>query len=180
MYGKGNHRGVPPGLFAKIERVLRLDVAAKRDDMGLPGLRLYPLKGDRTGYWAVSVSADWRVVFRFDGEGAEDVDLTDDQLETRAVPMKDPPHPGLSVRHDCLEPLGLTVTEAARRLGVSRKQLSELVNGRSGISPEIAIRLDKAFGGGAETWYRLQSAYDLAQAMKNAGRIRVERIPTPG
>ena len=58
------------------------------------------------------------------------------------MPMKNPPHPGLSVRHDCLEPLGLTVTEAARRLGVSRKQLSELVNGRSGISPEMAIRLN--------------------------------------
>ena len=55
----------------------------------------------------------------------------------------------------------------------------EGVNGRSGISPEMAIRLDKAFGGGAATWYRLQSAYDLAQAMKNAGRIDVERIPTP-
>ena len=95
------------------------------------------------------------------------------------MPMKNPPHPGLSVRHDCLEPLGLTVTEAAQRLGVSRKQLSELVNCRSGISPEMAIRLDKAFGGGAETWYHLQAAYELAQAMKNAGRIHVERIPTP-
>ena len=58
------------------------------------------------------------------------------------MPMKNPPHPGLSVRHDCLEPLGLTVTEAASRLGVSRKQLSNVVNGRSGISPEMAIRLD--------------------------------------
>ncbi|WP_419939653.1 HigA family addiction module antitoxin [Candidatus Palauibacter sp.] len=78
------------------------------------------------------------------------------------------PHPGLSVRHDCLEPLGLTGTEAARRLGVSRKQLSELVNGRSGISPEMAIRLDKAFGGGAETWYRLQSAYDRHRYRSNS------------
>ncbi len=91
--------------------------------------------------------------------------------------MKNPPHPGLSVRHDCLEPLGLSVTDAARRLGVSRKQMSELVNGRSGISPEMAIRLDKAFGGGADTWYRLQAAYDLAQAMKKADRIKVKRIP---
>ena len=90
--------------------------------------------------------------------------------------MKNPPHPGLSVRYDCLEPLGLSVTEAAQKLGVSRKQLSKLVNCRSGISPEMAIRLDKAFGGSAETWYRLQSAYDLAQAMKKAGRINVERI----
>lgn len=90
--------------------------------------------------------------------------------------MKNPPHPGLSVRHDCLEPLGLSVTEAARRLGVSRKQLSDVLNGHSGISPEMAIRLDKAFGGGADTWFRLQAAYDLAQAMKKADEIKVQRI----
>lgn len=92
------------------------------------------------------------------------------------MPMKNPPHPGLSVRHDCLEPLGLSVTEAAGKLGVSRKQLSAIVNGHSGISPEMAIRLDKAFGGGAETWFRLQAAYELAQAMKHADRIKVERL----
>ena len=90
--------------------------------------------------------------------------------------MKNPPHPGLSVRHDCLEPLDLSVTEAARKLGVSRKQLSELVNGRSGISPEMATRLDKLFGGGADTWFRMQAAYDLAQAMKRSDRIRVEPL----
>ncbi len=94
------------------------------------------------------------------------------------MPMNNPPHPGLSVRHDCLEPLGLTVAEAAKRLGVSRKQLSDLVNGHSGISPEMAIRLDRAFGGDANTWYRLQAAYDLAQAMKRADQIKVERITT--
>ena len=92
------------------------------------------------------------------------------------VPMTAPPHPGRSVRHDCLEPLGLTVTEAAKGLGVSRKQLSDIVNGRSGISPVMAIRLDKAFGGGADTWYRLQAAYDLAQAMTQADGIQVERL----
>lgn len=92
------------------------------------------------------------------------------------MPMKNPPHPGLSVREDCLAPLGLSVTEAAKRLGVSRKQLSEIVNGRAGISPEMAIRLDKAFGGGAETWHRLQAAYDFAQALKRADKIAVKRI----
>ena len=92
------------------------------------------------------------------------------------MPMKSPPHPGLSVRHDCLEPLGLSVTEAARKLGVSRKQMSDIVNARSGISPEMAIRLDKAFGGGADTWLRLQAAYDLARAMRHADRIKVERL----
>jgi addiction module HigA family antidote len=92
------------------------------------------------------------------------------------MPMKNPPHPGLSVRHDCLEPLGLTVTMAARKLGVSRKQLSDIVNGRAGISPEMAVRLDKAFGGGAETWLRLQATYDLAQVLKRAKRIKVIRL----
>jgi antitoxin HigA-1 len=92
------------------------------------------------------------------------------------VPMKKPPHPGLSIRHDCLEPLGLSVTDAAQKLGVSRKQLSDVLNGHSGISPQMAIRLDKAFGGGADTWFRLQGAYDLAQAMKKAHAIKVERV----
>lgn len=92
------------------------------------------------------------------------------------MPMKNPPHPGLSVRHDCLEPLGLSVTDAAAHLGVSRKQLSDVLNGHSGISAEMAIRLDKAFGGGASTWYQLQAAYDLAQVLKRADRIEVERV----
>ena len=70
------------------------------------------------------------------------------------------------------------MTEAARRLGVSRKQLSDVVNGHSGISPEMAIRLDKVFGGDATTWYRLQAAYDLAQAMTKADQIKVERLST--
>ena len=90
------------------------------------------------------------------------------------MPMKNPPHPGLSIRHDCLEPLGMSVTEAARKLGVSRKQLSGIVNCRSGISPEMAIRLDKAFGGGASTWYQMQAAYDLAQARKKISGLEVE------
>ena len=92
------------------------------------------------------------------------------------MPMKNPPHPGLSVRHDCLDPLGLSVTEAAKKLGVSRKQLSDVVNGNSGISAQMAFRLDKVFGGGASMWYRLQAAYDLAQAMKTADRIKVDRL----
>ena len=94
--------------------------------------------------------------------------------------MKNPPHPGLSVRHDCLEPLGLNVTEAAKGLRVSRKRLSDIVNCKAGISPEMAIRLDKAFGGGAGTWLRLQAAYDLAQAMKRADEIKVGRLSPCG
>jgi antitoxin HigA-1 len=92
------------------------------------------------------------------------------------MPMKNPPHPGQSVRADCLEPLGLTVTEAAKALGVSRQALNNIIHGQTAISPEMAIRLDKAFGGGADTWLRLQAAYDLAQAEKNADKITVRRV----
>jgi len=90
--------------------------------------------------------------------------------------MKNPPHPGLSVRHDCIDDLNLTITEAAEILGVTRQTLNNLVNAKSGISPEMAIRLDKAFGGGAETWLRLQMAYDLAQARQHEGEIKVKRV----
>ena len=90
--------------------------------------------------------------------------------------MKKPPHPGLSVWHDCLEPLGLSVADGAKALGVTRQALNNLVRGRAGISAEMAIRLDKAFGGGAETWLRLQVAYDLAQMEKKARTIKVRRL----
>lgn len=90
--------------------------------------------------------------------------------------MKNPPHPGLSVRLDCLEPLGLSVAEGAKALGVTRQAMNNLVSGKAGISAEMAIRLEKAFGGGAETWLRMQAAYDLAQAEKQAGKIKVRRI----
>ncbi len=90
--------------------------------------------------------------------------------------MKNLPHSGLSVRADCLEPLGLSVTKAAKILGVSRQALNNLIHGQAGISPEMAIRLDKAFGGGADTWVRLQAAYDLAQAEKDADKIKVRRV----
>ncbi|MEJ0072443.1 MAG: HigA family addiction module antitoxin [Pseudomonadota bacterium] len=93
--------------------------------------------------------------------------------------MLNPPHPGLSVRHDCLKPLGLSVTEGATVLGVSRQALNNLVNGRSGVSPEMAIRLSKAFGSTAEAWLRVQMAYDLAQARKFESKIRVKRVKQP-
>jgi antitoxin HigA-1 len=95
------------------------------------------------------------------------------------MPMKNPPHPGLHVRHDCLEPLRLSVTEAAEALGVTRQALNNLVNGKSGISPEMAVRLSKAFGGSPTVWLRMQMDYDLAQIEKNAGKIKVRRVPQP-
>ena len=86
--------------------------------------------------------------------------------------MIDPPHPGRSIRENCLEPLGLSVTEAARVLGVARHTLSRVLNGHAAISPEMALRLEKAGWSNAEFWLRRQATYDLAQARKREHRIR--------
>src|SRR4030067_429770 len=86
------------------------------------------------------------------------------------------PHPGLSVRHDCLEPLGISVTQGAKILGVTRQTLNNLVNEKAGISPEMAIRLSKAFGSSPEIWLGMQTEYALAQVEKHTGTIKVSRI----
>jgi antitoxin HigA-1 len=90
--------------------------------------------------------------------------------------MHNPPHPGEVLRELCLDPLGLTVTDAAEALGVSRKTLSAILNGRAGISPEMAIRLSKAFGTSAESWLNQQMQYDLWVAEQAAGDIRVKKL----
>lgn len=89
--------------------------------------------------------------------------------------MYDPPHPGTVVREFCINPLELTVTKAAKGLGVSRKAFSELLNGKAGISPEMAIRLEKLFGGSAESWLIQQAQYDLWQAMQRTDEIKVDK-----
>ena len=95
------------------------------------------------------------------------------------MPMKNPPHPGRSIKTACLEPLGLSVTEGAKVLGVSRQTLTKVIGGKSGISPEMAIRLTKAFGSTPETWLRMQVAYDLAAARRNESKIKVRRQRVP-
>ena len=90
--------------------------------------------------------------------------------------MYDPPHPGEVIRELCLKPLKLTVTEAAKSLGVSRKSLSELLNGHSGVSPEMAVRLAMAFGTTPESWLNHQMHYDLWRIRKKARRIKVRRL----
>jgi antitoxin HigA-1 len=96
--------------------------------------------------------------------------------------MKKPAHPGQLVRHDCIDALGLTVGKAAAVLGVSRPTLSNLIHGHSGVSPEMAIRLSKAFGGTPEIWLRMQMAYDLSKLHADADHIDVKpyRMPPSG
>ena len=90
--------------------------------------------------------------------------------------MQNPPHPGGIVRRQCLEPLGLTVTRAAEGLGVTRQALSELLNGKTGISTEMAVRLAKAFGSTPEAWLGMQQAYDLWQIRDHIDQVTVERF----
>ena len=90
--------------------------------------------------------------------------------------MHNPPHPGEVVRRQCLEPLGLTVTETAKGLGVSHNTLSMLLNGRLKISPEIAIRLSQGFGGSPESWLQQQMQYDLWHAQQRRGKIEVRKF----
>jgi addiction module HigA family antidote len=92
------------------------------------------------------------------------------------VVMHNPPHPGEVARELCIVPLGLTVTDAASSIGVSRKALSELLNGKSGISPEMALRLSIAFDTTAESWLSMQMEYDLWNARKKIGKLKVKRL----
>lgn len=90
--------------------------------------------------------------------------------------MFNPPHPGRIVRQECIEEFALSVTGAAKVLGVARQTLNNLVNEKAAISPEMAIRLEKAFGSTADTWLRMQATYDLAQARKKENNINVKRF----
>jgi antitoxin HigA-1 len=94
------------------------------------------------------------------------------------MPMHDPAHPGEVLRELCLAPGGLTVTATAAALGVTRKALSDLLNGHSGVSPEMAIRLEKAGWSTADHWLRMQMQYDLWRARRQAASIRVRRLHT--
>src|SRR5271165_5713475 len=94
--------------------------------------------------------------------------------KNQPMTMKNPPHPGLVVLQECIEPSGLTITDAAAALGVTRNTLSELVNEKRGISPEMAVRLAKVFGGTEEGWLVQQAQYDLAQVPRD--RIKLKRL----
>lgn len=89
------------------------------------------------------------------------------------MPMKNPPHPGRSIKDACLDPLGLTITEAARLLGVTRNTLTRVINGHAGISPEMAIRLELMGWSTADSWLAMQTAFDLARARRSQEGLRV-------
>ncbi len=95
------------------------------------------------------------------------------------MPMYNPPHPGESVQVLCLEPFELSIADAARHLQIAESDLANLCEARAAMTPDIAIRLEQAFGSTADTWMRMQAAYDLAQARANADHASIKRIERP-
>ncbi len=144
FYENDDRKLLPPELVQRIRDILTaLDAAETLEGLDRPTFRLHALKGERKGYWAVTVRANWRIVFRFT-DGAD------------------------------IDELGLTLVDAAKGLGISRQQLHSVIVGRAGVTPEMAIRLEKAIGSTADTWLRMQMNYDLTQVRKRA--INVKRL----
>jgi len=174
FFVSGNQAGIQ-AIHAKRLRLIlsMLHDAQVIDDMIAPALRLHPLKGNLRGYWAVTVQANWRVNLHLRGWRRPRGRLSGLPLKEVSMRMHNPPHPGEILSEMWLVPLGLTITAAAEGLGVSRKTLSAIVNGRAAISPEMAIRLEEAFGKSAESWLSHQIAYDLWQLESVRGHIGV-------
>ena len=161
-------RGIRSGIQAQHEN--KLILASSPLDMNLPGLHMHELKGQRN-----LVSSSLRQL-------ANDIQIrwagrVRRQLRGLSlVKMHNPPHPGEVIRELYLEPLGITITDAAKGLGVTRKTLSAILNRRAGISPEMAIRLSKAFGTSPESWLNQQTQYDLWVAEQTLGDVKVKRL----
>ena len=162
-----------------------LDAATQPQDMNQAARRLHPLKGrDHKGHFSVWVSGNWRLTFTFHGIDAELVDYQDyHSPRNTMISALSHPRPAAVLRDDVQPALGLSVTEAASQLGVSRITLSRVLNGRAGISPEMALRLQawlgKERGGDAGLWLRMQANYDLWQAEQKfkVAAMRVRRAP---
>ena len=158
-----------------------LDDMQDPEELGsLPAWKAHTLAGDRKGTWSLSVTRNRRLTFRIDAPEREIYDVhLEESLESKEqiMPMKSPPHPGDFIRTEIIQPAGLSVTAAAAALKVSRPALSSLLTGTAGLSGDMALRIEKAFGVKMDTLMRMQSSYDIARARLREGQIRVRRIP---
>jgi len=128
------------------------------------------------GFWSLTVTGNWRLIFRYDEatNTTSDIDLTDYHKEA-TMPMKKPPHPGDLIRTEIIEFLGLSVSKAAAILKVRRATLSDLLAGKAALSPEMALRIEKAFGPDMDHLLRMQLAYDVAETRQHSRGIDVKR-----
>jgi addiction module HigA family antidote len=178
LYEDDIAKGVPPEMADKLRKLLLAMETAK--DVGLlsrfPGWKLHPLKGDLSGYWSLTVTGNWRLIFRYDQETntASDINLIDHHWEI-TMPMKNPPHPGDLIRTEIIEPLGLSVSKAAEILKVRRATLSDLLHGKAALTPEMALRIERAFGPDMNHLLSMQLAYDVAKTRQRSKEIAVKR-----
>ena len=174
----GNTKGIDVQLAEKLRRMLlRLDNGPLPEAMALPAYRLHQLRGaiakepGRSGRRAISASPSKSKA----PTRRTSISRTTTSLKGGCMEMFNPPHPGEIIREDCLKPLNLSVTAAAKGLGVSRQSLSELLNGRNGISADMSLRLEMAGWGTAESWLRNQVTYDLSY--RHLSRLGATRPP---
>ncbi len=144
-----------------------------------PGNHLEILHGDRRGQHSIRINDRYRICFVWSGKGPKRLEIVD--YHWKGVPMKMPTnrppiHPGEILLEEFMKPYGMTQTEIARRIGVSRKHISEVVNGRKGISTDMALRLSRLFGTSPELWLNGQLAWDVWHAMRGENAFRLEAI----
>jgi addiction module HigA family antidote len=142
-----------------------LETAETLEQLGrFPGWKLHPLKGDLKGLWSLTVTGNWRLIFRYDEQTntASDIGLIDY-------------HQGDLIRTEILEALGLNVLKAAEILQVRRATLSDLLHGKAALTPEMALRIEKAFGPDMDHLLRMQLAYDVAKTREHARDISIKR-----
>jgi toxin HigB-1 len=173
--------GLAPSVVERVRNIVTF--LQEMEDIGelndIPGWRAHRLTGDRKGTWSLTVTRNWRITFRVNQVQREIVDLNYEDYHWKEVKpmirMTRPSNPGQFIRMEVIEPLNLSVTEAARILGVTRSALSAVLNGRAAVSPEMALRIEKAFGPKMDTLLRMQTAVDIAEARDAAAKIKVRR-----
>jgi len=181
--------GLQPAVVPKLRRIVSFlqDMEREEELRTVPSWKAHPLTGDRKGAWSLFVTKNWRITFRIDPAELEiiDLDYEDYHLETamsamQGIRMKNPAHPGGFVKSEIIEAFGLSVTDAARVLEVTRPALSALLNERARLSPEMALRIEKAFGVSMDTLMRMQNSYDIAQTRQREGAIEVAPFQRAG
>lgn len=168
---------LPQDMVERIRDILTaIEAAETIEALSRPGFRLHALKGELVSLRAFGRSRCARTGGSSSGSPTAKLQMLTLSITTReaASMMKSPSHPGRLIKAD-IDELGISVIDAAKALGISRQQLHAVISGRAGVTPEMAVRLEKALGSTADTWLRMQMNYDLAQVRK-AGAINVKRL----
>ncbi len=176
--------GLQPAVVSKLRRIVSFLQDMEREDelRTVPSWKAHQLTGDRKGIWSLFVTKNWRI----DQMEIEIIDLDYEDYHqeahmntTQGIRMKNPAHPGGFVKSEIIEAYDLSVTDAAKALGVTRPALSALLNERADLSSEMALRIEKAFGVSMDTLMRMQNSFDIAKARRREGEINVPRFKAP-